>query len=694
MADHVHALAEGFRLDQYEFQGVLSSSEAGIKYFCLDHEVGRRFAVMECLPSALVTRQVGGGVVPQSSTAERTFNELLEQFLREADAAAQFRHPSMVSVHGSLRANGTGYVLMDYVEGETLSALLARTGAIAVGSLMSLASPLMDCVAAMHEAHLLHLDIRPGNVVLGAERNPVLLTYGLGRHSARGARQALGEDRRRPRMTVPRSLYSAFEMYSKIGRVGPWTDIYALGATFYQCVAGRPPSAAPDRMMQDDFAALSDHYKDSANIAVLAAIDEALGMYVDDRPESIETWREALSGKPARPRRDRIQGGGVRIAARGPVRSGEIRTSKGASKKGGLRWAVPALALTAATAVISYVDTQVLPTPNDGRDAIARVEGVDHSPQLENQQVAKEPEDTGAGVVVADSTDPDADIGGTRLADPSVEKGTVQIATEALTRDESRPDARLVVDGEGVAVAVGDVGDDERVATGAVDTVGDSPTESEGMDESDSPTIERSVVADTGDVPAEERTLTGRQQAHVLAGSYGTLTLDLGPEDATVTIPGAEGGYTPRMKLPEGHHHLQVSRAGYRTAATRVHIAGDTRIRVALERESLCELRVLGQPPGGRYPARGTVRGQQSIGSASMFVTFTVDDDGTVLNEGLRVDSKRSQVEFPKHFTRFAGAATETVLQYRFAFEEPDDGTCMRRQRISLVIHFRAPSRV
>ena len=595
MADHLHALAEGFRLDQYEFQGVLSSSEAGIKYFCLDHEVGRRFAVMECLPSALVTRQVGGGVVPQSSAAERTFNELLEQFLEEADAAARFRHPSMVSVHGSLRANGTGYVLMDYVEGETLSALLARTGAIAGGSLMALASPLMDCVAAMHEAQLLHLDIRPGNVVLGAERNPVLLTYGLGRHSAGGARQALGEDRRRPRMTVPRSPCSAFEVYSKTGRVGPWTDIYALGATFYQCVAGRPPSAALDRMMQDDIAVLSDHYKDSADIAVLAAIDEALGMYVDDRPESIETWREALSGKPARPRRDRTQGGGVRIAARGLVQSGEIRTSKGAWKKSGVRWAVPALAMAAATVVISYVDTHALRTPNDGRDAVARVEGVDHSPQLEDQQVAKEPEDTGAGV----------------------------------------------------------------------------------------------VVADTGDVPAEERTLTGRQQAHVLAGSYGTLTLDLEPDDATVTIRGTEGGYTPRMKLPVGHHYLHVSRAGYGTAATRVHIAGDTRLRVALVRERLCELRVLGQPPGGRYPARRTVRGQQSIGSASMFVTFTVDDDGTVLNEGLRVDSKRSQVEFPNHFVRFAGAATETLLQYRFAFNEPDDGTCTRRQRTSVVIHFR-----
>ena len=470
MADHVHALAEGFRLDQYEFQGVLSSSEAGIKYFCLDHEVGRRFAIVECLPSALVTRQVGGGVVSQSSVAERTFNELLEQFLEEADAAAQFRHPGMVSIHGSLRANCTGYVLMDYVEGETLSALLARTGAIARGDLMALASPLMDCVAAMHEARLLHLDIRPGNVVLGAERNPVLLTYGLGRPSVGGARQALVEDRTRPRMTVPRSPYSAFEMYSKNGRVGPWTDIYALGATFYQCIAGRAPPAALDRMMQDNFAALSDRYKDSADIAVLAAIDDALGMYIDDRPKSIETWREALSGKPARPRRDGTHGGGVRIAARGALRSGEILTSKGTRRKGGLRWALPALALTAATAVISYVDTQVL--PNDGR------------------------------VVVANSTDSEADVGGARMADPSVEKGTDQTATEALTRDESRPDTRPLVDGEGVDV---DDGDDERVAAGAVNAVGDSPTESEAMDKSDPPTIESSVVAD---MPAEEHTLT------------------------------------------------------------------------------------------------------------------------------------------------------------------------------------------
>ena len=688
MADHLHALAEGFRLDQYEFQGVLSSSEAGIKYFCLDHELGRRVAVMEYLPSTLATRQGGGAVVPQSSAAQRTFNELLEQFLEEADAAARFRHPSMVSVHGSLRANGTGYVLMDYVEGETLSALLARTGAIAGGSLMALASPLMDCVAAMHEAHMLHLDIRPGNVVLGAERNPVLLTYGLGRHSAGGARQALGEGCGRPRMTVPQSPYSAFEVYSSTGRVGPWTDVYGLGATFYQCVAGRPPSAAPDRMMQDDFAALSKHYEDSADVAVLAAIDEALCTYVDDRPESIETWRETLSGKPRRRRRDRIPGGGLRIAARGPVRSAEMRDSKGASKKGGLRWAVPALALTAATLVISYVDTQVLRTPSDGRDAIARV---DRSPQLEDQQVAEEPEVTGAGGVVAD-TGPDADAdGGALTADPAVENGPDQTAKEAFHRNESPPDERLMADGEGVAVDDGDVGDDlERVAIGAGEAVGDLPTDSEGMDESPSPTTEGSVVADTGDVPAEVPKGDMGELVHVLAVSYGTLTLELEPEDATVTMSGAEGkGYTPRMKLPEGHHDFQVSRAGYRTATTSVQIAGDTRIRVALEPERLCALRLLGEVPGGRYPGRETILGQRSIGSASLFVTFTVADDGTVLNEGLRVDPERSQVEVPRHFGRFAGAATETLLQYRFAFEEPDDGTCTRRQRTSVVIHFR-----
>ena len=595
MADYLHALAEGFRIDQYEFQGVLGLSEAGIKYFCLDHELGRRVAAMECLPNSLVTRQVGGAVVPQSSAAKGVFNELLEQFLKEADVAAQFRHPNMVQIHRSLRANGTGYVMMDYVEGETRSALLTRTGAMPGSRLMALASPLMDCLAAMHEAHLLHLDIRPGNIVLGAVSPPILLSHGLRHPSAAGARQAFGEDRRRPRMTVSHSPYTAFELYSKHGRIGPWTDIYSLGATFYHCIAGRPPSAALDRLMQDDVAALAGRHKDSADGRLLAAIDEALCLYADDRPERIEIWRETLSGTPRRRGRDRVRGGGARIAARGPVRAGETRTSKGTSTKNRLRWTIPALALLAATAVIAYLDTQVLRAPSPGRDAIARVDGV------------------GAA---ADE---------------------VEAKRELEPSDEPLPRSR--------------VNEQEPIA--------------EGGDE------------------------------HVLAVSYGTLTLELEPEDAAATIPGAGGeGYTPRMKLREGHHDLQVSRAGYRAAVTRVLIAGDTRIRVALERERLCELRVLSPPSTGRYPATSTILGHQSVGSASVFVTFTVDDDGTVVNEGLRVDSERSQVEFPRHFIRFADAATETVLQYRFAFEEPDDGTCTRRQPASVVIHFRVPSRI
>lgn len=179
----------------------------------------------------------------------------------------------------------------------------------------------------------------------------------------------------------------------------------------------------------------------------------------------------------------------------------------------------------------------------------------------------------------------------------------------------------------------------------------------------------------------------------VLAAAYGTLTLDLEPGDAAVGVAGPAGGpYAPGMRLPEGPHDLEVSRSGYRSTTQTVHVVGDTRLRIALEPERRCPLRVRGTVPAPRYPVVRTGRGQRSVGSANVVVTFTVDDDGRVAEEDLRVEAERSTVELPEYFDRFASAATDTVRQYRFAFEEVADGVCTKRQRAGVRVRFRVPA--
>ena len=179
----------------------------------------------------------------------------------------------------------------------------------------------------------------------------------------------------------------------------------------------------------------------------------------------------------------------------------------------------------------------------------------------------------------------------------------------------------------------------------------------------------------------------------VLAVAYGTLTLDLEPGDATVGVEGPDGGpYTPGMQLPEGSHDVRVSRSGYRSTTQTVHVVGATRLRIALEPERPCPLRVRGTVPTPRYPVVRSGWDQRNIGSASMVVTFTVDDGGRVVEEELRVEAERSTVELPEYFDRFAGAAADTVRQYRFAFEETGDGPCTKRQRAGVRVRFRVPS--
>ena len=865
MADHLHALPEGHRIGPYELQGVLSSGEAGIKYFCLDHESGQRVAAMECLPTALATRQADGAVVPQSSATRAAFEELLEQFLEEAELATRFRHPGLVPIHRSLRANGTGYVVLDYVEGETLAAVLARTGAMDEGEAAALATPLVDCVAAMHAAHLLHLDIRPGNIVIGSESSPILLSYGLGRHGSAGARHALGERRRRPRMSVPPTAYSAFELYSRQGRVGPRTDMYGLAATLYHCIAGQPPSSAPDRLMEDDVVALAEHHKGLADETFLAAIDHALSVLVEGRPEATESWRERLSGTARGPRRDRARTGGARMSARGPVRAVRSPTEAATAPKGSRRWVVPALALTAATALVSYLDTGVLraprqevpalatvdreqaaavqPTGADDLEAGDRVDATDAPIPGESSNGAlpsgAELEVAGAERDVADEDEPEAAAEGIRSAGDAASEpqdpdpapygpppsemgalgddddlavvdaaepappaeapavGQAKADTADSEDDEGGTTAAYTLAGDGVGTRTG-AGDEplpqptadeqvaeavpaeesvavDQVASLAVHTepsgvevwldgelVGETPLELSGIragshdislrhryfETIDLPgqevaaadllSIERTLTRGTGSLeittepagawvewrgdrvaettPATLRRLPAGPQeltigaigfraetvaadvpqngtgalTHVLAASYGTLVLDLVPEDAAVAlVGGGDEVYTPGMRLREGYHDLEVSRAGYRKTTRRLLVSGDTRLQIDLDLLPLCELRVQGPAPQGRYPARRGATGERSVGSASMFVTFTVDDDGSVTEDDLAVDVERSQVQQSRHFTRFANAAKDTVLQYRFAFTEPEDGTCTRRQRTNIVIRFR-----
>ena len=205
---------------------------------------------------------------------------------------ARFQHPNLIQVHQFFEAHGTAYIVMEYAEGETLSARLARQGVLSEAELLDMVLPLLDGLAVVHGANVLHRDIKPGNIILrDADGSPVLLDFG-------SARQAVGAKSRSVTSVVTPG-YAPIEQYSTRGAQGAWTDLYALGGVCYRALTGQVPEDATDRVLEDRFVPTGSLCGEGVRGGVAGAIDWALAVNKDDRPQSVEAWRDVLASAVA-----------------------------------------------------------------------------------------------------------------------------------------------------------------------------------------------------------------------------------------------------------------------------------------------------------------------------------------------------------------------------------------------------------
>ena len=288
MADYLHALPEGFRLKNYELRRVLGAGAFGITYLAWDAHRAASVAIKEYLPVDVAVRRVGQGakVMPISSREKGLFDWGLSGFLSEARLLRRFSHDNIVSVLGHFRSNGTGYIVMEHVDGNTLASLLKNTRRLREDELRALLFPILDGLKAIHDADYLHRDIKPSNIIVRPNGTPVILDFGA-------ARQALIA-RSRSVTSLVTPGYSPIEQYSSSGNQGPWSDIYAVGAVAYKALVGSPPLPAPERLLDDGLQGWTAGVR-GVSQGFLSAIDRSLSIRASERPQTVAAWNRMLA---------------------------------------------------------------------------------------------------------------------------------------------------------------------------------------------------------------------------------------------------------------------------------------------------------------------------------------------------------------------------------------------------------------
>ncbi len=281
------ALQPGQTIGRYEIVAILGQGGFGITYRARDGQLEREVAIKEYLPSALAIRQGGVTVLPRTTKLADDFTWGRQRFVEEGRTLATLQRASaIVRVFDFLEANGTAYIVMELVPGETLEHRLNTVGKLGPAEIERILWPLLDGLEQVHNAGFLHRDIKPANILLDAEGNPTLIDFGASR-TAMAGRTAAMTAIFTPGYAAPEQMTSA--------RQGAWADIYSLSATIYHAIAGQVPPNAFDRMVDDTYQPLAKLMPAGFAPGLLVGIDAGMALRASERPQSIAGWRPLLS---------------------------------------------------------------------------------------------------------------------------------------------------------------------------------------------------------------------------------------------------------------------------------------------------------------------------------------------------------------------------------------------------------------
>ena len=290
------ALKEGAILNgRYTVGRVLGQGGFGITYIAQDYQTKERVAIKEYLPGEFASRTQNQSIQAFSGDQEETFAYGKAQFLEEAKTLAAFNGDAhIVRIYSYFEENNTAYFVMEYVDGAALDKYMAqRGGRLPVEEAKRLLLPLMESLEKVHARGIIHRDIAPDNILITKDGNAKLIDFGAARYSTGEKSKSLD--------VILKHGFAPKEQYLRRGKQGPFTDIYALAATYYYAITGKVPPEAIERIDEDSLIPPS-----SLRIRIPARTEDALFKALEvnaaDRYQSMaEFRREMTAGRSSVP---------------------------------------------------------------------------------------------------------------------------------------------------------------------------------------------------------------------------------------------------------------------------------------------------------------------------------------------------------------------------------------------------------
>ena len=407
---------------KYLVGDVLGRGGFGITYIGFDLSLESRVAIKEYYPSGAAMRREGESELYWSSSYKfhSSREDAKNYFLKEARKMARVENiPSVVRVRETFLANETAYIVMDYVEGETLKARLRREGPMTYTACYALLRPMMQDLCKIHRQGVIHRDISPDNIMIQGDGSVKLLDL--------GAAKDLNKHSDEVSVPVGKNGYSPMEQYLNNGSIGPWTDVYALCATIYYACYGKRVPQSLERLEQDTLR-FDLPTREPIPPYVVGALRKGLAVRAADRTQSVDALLDQLEEEQTTILRPARQPGAAPApvpAAKpakkprpAPARSAAPARPAGKGKVIGIGAAAAVAAVTVLCAALFAAKPDVVPVTRDGTPGA----GVEAAASSEEQAAAS------AGSEASESAAPDKED-----VDPEVDAASEEKASSDLT---------------------------------------------------------------------------------------------------------------------------------------------------------------------------------------------------------------------------------------------------------------------